>query len=716
MPVRKLPRAARRAAGLALALSLSLAGWRAPHAAPVPGRASESRAPAAHAPAAAPGALAPGGLAPNSKTPAAPPPGAGAPALPESSPGAASAPAISASAAGNPADSARTAAPVRLLPSGAGTIHFALDVPAPALSAESSGEGPGGALHVTLPGYDDSPGDGVVLPERIVVVAVPPAGDVSVRSLGAGVSMRDGVTLLAVRTPAGRIPQLEADAPARLIEVGWLRDQRIARIGVRPVRYDSDRRRLTSWAHVDVTVDVEAASAASSALESATAPSPDAFELVYHDLLINYDQGRSWRRARTLAAGTMGARAGLRELRRFAVTVSPETSVFAGRPWVKLQITKPGFYKVSFGQLRSTSLFGPPSDPMDQDTTTSVDSLRLFTWPGIPVLPENSFCDSCDYREVALQTVEMNHDGRFGRNNDYFYFYALGASDWEDVYDPARTDSTFLDHPYDSRNFYYLTVATPTLPVGGVPLRIGTGDASVTANPATTPARYGARTHFEQDLEYFPDATPLRAGQKMFWEKWMWHSFATGQSFLTTLHLDGLDAAQPARFRMRVWGINQCAPCNRPRHQLDVTLNSGPRLTQMTWATDDGVTLDTLLTPASAALVEGDNALLLGVPLVAGCDGRQDRSALAWVDIFYQHAFQASGDQLAFDSPATSDNFRFVATGFVDSQPPHLFDVTDPGAPQELTGFSYDPAGANFQLTFERSQSGRRRYRILPDT
>ena len=598
---------------------------------------------------------------------------------------------------------------MRLVPSGGGSIHFTLDVPSPELIPETAGGSAGGAFHISMPGYDDAPGAGIALPERIVVVAVPPSGDVSVRSVGVAPVVRDGVMLSAVRTPDAPAPGSEA--PARLIEVGWLRDQRVARIGIRPARFDAAAHRLTTWSHVDVTVGVEPPAAGNSTLDSATSPTRDAFEFVYHDLLVNYDQGRAWRRARSIAT-----RPALRGLGRFAVTVSPDTSVFAGRTWVKLLITHAGFYKVSFGQLRSTSLFGSPDDPMLQDTTTAVDSLRLFTWPGIPVLPETTFCDSCDYREVALQTVEMNQDGRFGRNADYFYFYALGPSDWQDVYDPARTDSIFLDHPYDNRNFYYLTVATTAQPVGGTPLRIGTGSAGVTASPATTPTTFDARAHFEQDLEYFPDATPLRAHQNLFWEKWMWRSLSVGQNFTTKLRLDGLDASQPARLRLRAWGIGQCAPCDRPRHLLDVTLNSGAQFAEMHWNTDTGVTLDTVLTPAGLSLAAGDNSLLLVDPSVPGCNARDDRSALAWVDVFYQRVFQAAGDQLAFDSPVTSDNFRFIVGGFADPQPPHVFDVTDPSGPQELLGFNYDPAGAAHQLTFERAQAGRRRYRILPDT
>jgi len=693
-------------ASLALALLAGLMLTPTGPARSASGRINEGSSPPRPPAASAPATSVPPTGAPI-RAPAAPAPGA-------SAPGGADTVATRLPAQAQGASGA--IAPVRLLPSGGGTIHFALEVPAPELVPASADGGAGGPMRVRLPGYEDTPLEGAVLPERIVVVAVPPTGDVTLRSLGAGEAMRTGVTLADAIAPPGAA---EAE-PAQIIEVGWVRDQRIARIAIRPVRYDARQHQLKSWSHVDITIGVDA-SAAGALLQSATAPIPDAFEFVYHDLLLNYDQGRAWRRARP-ALSRVPSRSAGRGLSRFAVTVSPETSVFAGRTWVKFQINRPGFYKVSFGQLRSTSLFGDPTDPMNQDTTTAVDSLRLFTWPGIPVLPEDSFCDSCDYREVAIQPVELNHDGRFGRNTDYFYFYALGPSDWEDVYDPSRTDSTFLDHPYETRNFYYLTVASAHSPVGGVPLRIGTADASVTTNPATTPATFGDRAHFEQDLEYFPSATPLRYHQNLFWEKWMWKSLSVGQSFVTTLHVDGLDPTQPARFRMRVWGINQCQPCDRPRHLLDVTLGNGPQLEEMAWGVgpqpvaDVGVTLDTLLAPAGPTLAAGDNSLLLSVPSVAGCSGREDRSALAWADIFYQRAFQASGGKLAFDSAPTSDNFRFVVGGFQDPLPPHVFDVTDPSAPFELTGFTYASAGVDSQLTFERSQSGRRRYRILPDT
>jgi hypothetical protein len=614
---------------------------------------------------------------------------------------------------GGPASGSRVDA-VTLLPSGGATIHFMVDVPDPEfVTPEASGTAQ--AMEVRVDGYSLSALRGAArLPERIVVVAVPPVGDVRVRAHAASGTIRDNIAIdqvPAVRGPGRATRPSPAPDVARLVDVGWMRNQRIARIAIRPFSYDGSARRLTSYSHVDVMVDV----APIGDLEI-TDGTRDAFEGLYHDVVLNYEQGRHWRRPATAGRGARSSSA-FQALGRFAVAVSPETSTYVGRLWVKLQVTQAGFYKVSFAQLRNTGIFTQTGD-----TTTALDSLRLFTWPGVPVLPENTFCDSCDYREVAIQFVDSNNDGEFGSNADYFYFFALGPSDWEDVYDPSRTDSTYLDHPYDTRSFYYLTIGTPEAPVGGVPKRLGTGTATPTANPATQPTTYDARAHFEQDVEYFPDASPQRAGQDLFWEKWFWRSVAIDQPYSTTVTLDGIDLGQPARLRLRAWGINNCTPCGLdtfpPSHILDVTLNSNlghPQLAEMDWFDDVGVTLDTMLTPAGVTLAAGSNLLSLTVPGIPACTFRQDRSGLAWMDVFYQHLFVASNDQLAFDSPAASDNYRFLITGFQSASPPRLFDVTDPEAPLELTGFDYTNPGGGFQLRFERAQSGRRRYRILPD-
>jgi hypothetical protein len=659
---------------------------------------------------AAPAEAAPPGIshAPAARAPVKPLPVSPAPASPAAAP------------ATNPATSAPDSAAVatvheagiRWLPSGGSTIHFIVDVPAVELQTITADGSPGSAVRVQIAGYEPARVGGVPLPERIVVIAVPPAGDVHVHAIGAAPTTQDGVAIGEISKPdragvgATGIPEA-----ARLLGIGWMRNQRVARVAIRPASFDARTHRLTTYGHVDVTLDVAAGLDLGTAAEAR-----DPFEAVYHDVLLNYEQGRHWRRPAAVR-GVTPPGAGLDRLRKFAIATAPETSVFAGRLWVKLTVTQPGLYKVSFAQLRNTALFTQNGD--SRDTLNALDSLRLFTWPGAPVLPEQDFCDSCGYSEVAMQFVDTFNDGWFGNNKDYFYFFALGPSDWLDVYDPTRTDSTYLDHPYETRNFYYLTLATTQNPVGGTPLRIASSSAAVTANPATVPTTYPARARIEKDLEYFPDASPLRGLQNLFWEKWMWASVSLGSSFADTFSVSGCDFSQPMRLRMRAWGLSNCGDCSGtqipPVHLLDFALNGNAALAHLGWNDDVGVTFDTVLTAPLTQIGLGINTLLIGVPSPSQCTGRQDRSALAWLELYYQHTLTPLNDQIAFDTPALTDNYRWAIDGFQSVVPPRVFDVTDAANPIELTGFDYVNGGASYRLTFERSQAGRRRYRVVPD-
>src|SRR5206468_9390473 len=183
------------------------------------------------------------------------------------------------------------------------------------------------------------------------------------------------------------------------------------------------------------------------------AEDPDPFEPVYRATLVNYEQGRAWRRGADGRYSRFAHSAGRRPGEGPGAPMSPvagaplaavsvpDTSIYVGRDWIKIAVDSTGFYKVGFDELRTLPLFG-------NSTTVRLDSLRLFTWPGFPVLPENSYCDPCDYREVAMGFVEAAPtNGLFDDNREYFYFYALGASGWGSLYDPTRPDTSFIDHP-----------------------------------------------------------------------------------------------------------------------------------------------------------------------------------------------------------------------------------------------------------------------------
>lgn len=626
---------------------------------------------------------------------------------------------------------------VTMAPASAGGVRFSVQVPEPQFELIP---GPDGFTRMTVPGWsnDGLPGE-PALPSRVITVAVPPLGDVRLSAVGSESFDRSG-TLLApspvqvpgaragepaaeqlLRSPRAYARRVPLDQPrARVLEVSWLRNQRVARIRIEPASYDPGDQRVRVSRRVDVSVQVDPMTVA----EPAEARDP--FEDTYRALLPNYEQGLAWRRPATAALMRTARERGLSAESVFGSTPVETTSVFAGRHWVRLSVRQSGFHKVNFSQLRAITTLFP-------DTLVKLDSLRLFTLPGYPVLPEDDFCDQCDYREVAIGFKDVYSDGIFGNNSDAFYFFALGSSDWADTYDPSRPDTSYINDPYDARNFYYLTVATPESPMGGGPRRIASRSGTPVGGE-TEPLTYDDRIHFERDEEYWPDSSP-RNDNTLFWEKWFWRSIddVSSPSYVVDgIDLAAADVAQPVRFRMRVWGLTSlivdninCGGSNFPDHLMDVRFNDVvfPRRGYNGFLGDPsgtgfahraGQTWDT----TGVFLRSTNNEVRLFVPYTneANCPIRNDRSGLAWFDLFYARRFVPVNDSLEFRTPVAPGTYAYRVGPFTRATPPRVFDVTDPVTPVEILGGTYAGVTGGYELLFSDTQTSRRRIRICADS
>lgn len=562
------------------------------------------------------------------------------------------------------------------------------------------------------------------LPVRVVTVAVPPLGEVRVRAAASEARVHDDVLLApgatgAQATGPGVARRAEAygaagsgtPVGARLLRIDWLRNQRVARIAIEPAAYEPAARRLTVASRVDVEVQVQPPGSLGPPAEP-----DDPFEDTYRATLVNYEQGRGWRRPRTDAFVAAARRLGA-EPAHVTAALLDTTSVFAQHAWVKIAVGEAGFYAVDFSSVRQLGLF--------DNTGVPFDSLRLFTLPGYPLLPEGSYCDTCDMREVAIGVVDASPpDGQFSVNADYFYFFAQGPSGWATDFDPSLPETLYLNHPYESKNYYYLTVATADEPVPGAPARIARQPRP--EQPGATPVTtVDARAHFEQDVEYWPNATPFTS--TLFWEKWFWRSLTPLNTFTLDFDLPGADSLQDARFRLRQWGLTDrlyddgCSSLI-PDHNLDVTLN-GFAMRRLTWSgfaafRGGARTLDTTGTIVRSVA----NRLQLFVPSIStpDCPTDIDRNALAWFDVFYRRRLVPVDDRLEFRSPAGAGTYRYDAGPFASPKTPRLFDITDPLVPVEVevTAAMYDtlPGGTTRHLVFDDTQAGPRRWLVVPDS
>ena len=148
-----------------------------------------------------------------------------------------------------------------------------------------------------------------------------------------------------------------------------------------------------------------------------------------------------------------------------------------------------------------------------------------------------------DTSDPTNATYHGGPDGQFGYNTDTFYFFAQGPSGWASEFDPAYPDTIYLDHPYELKNYYYLTVARTGAEVGGTPKRITTrldgaptGGATVVAH-VPRPRALSSRTSST-------GPTPRRSAARCFWEKWFWASMTPGGGFDFTVDLPGADTTQ----------------------------------------------------------------------------------------------------------------------------------------------------------------------------
>src|SRR5262249_60606793 len=126
----------------------------------------------------------------------------------------------------------------------------------------SSGE-PGAPGRLELDGWAPQSTGGVALPVHVVALAVPPRGAVHLDAQGLDEVELPHVALApdtGMALPGGTLAPGSPDGPtapapagvARLLSVGWLRNQRVARIEIRPARFDPTRSALRVARPVDV--------------------------------------------------------------------------------------------------------------------------------------------------------------------------------------------------------------------------------------------------------------------------------------------------------------------------------------------------------------------------------------------------------------------------------------------------------------------------------
>lgn len=282
-------------------------------------------------------------------------------------------------------------------------------------------------------GYSAEPGL-PQLPASITLIGLPETGDVrlnvissrqreirSLRILPAPELVREGEFIREVfkqDAPLYQTAGVTPQQPVEIQEIGFFRNQRVAKIRVTPVQFFPAQNKIRFYDQILFELSFSASSHSTTNLLAA----PD--EALYAETLLNYSQAKSWRQTSATA---------LRKSSGFP----------AGATVYKIPVKEEGVYQVTGNLLKSKGINLAAINPA---------TFKIYNNGGREI-PENLSDSKIDgFIENAIEVVDGG-DNKFDET-DYLLFYAKTVNDW-DYKSNQKTYSHYINN-YTKENIYWL--------------------------------------------------------------------------------------------------------------------------------------------------------------------------------------------------------------------------------------------------------------------
>ena len=232
--------------------------------------------------------------------------------------------------------------------------------------------------------------------------------------------------------------------PAKLVEVvpvGFIRDQRVARLQIQPVQYNPVSRQLKIYRELQVRIDFHIPRPMrippmAPAANQINTPASQPFEQLFQHNLLNYSQAKAWRQNSNSLEQSVSAAP--------AAQSSPQKRY-------KIPITRTDLYEVTFNTLKR---FGVDPASIDLNSVTI----------------ENGG------RQVGAYIFDKNDNGEFNLGDSIvFYGQAL------------------IGNKFTNENVYWLIWGSPGSS------RVGEWDAVPETSDAPIPIAFKKTEHFEKD-------------------------------------------------------------------------------------------------------------------------------------------------------------------------------------------------------------------------
>ncbi|HSN76335.1 MAG TPA: C25 family peptidase propeptide domain-containing protein, partial [Anaerolineae bacterium] len=494
------------------------------------------------------------------------------------------------------------------------------------------------------------------LPERGLMLAVPPTGEVTVQMLETQPQGLDGFFRLAPK-PTGVLVEDEAAeqvveqwlvdptaysldswtpaSQAEITEEGWFRGYRFVRLSLRPFQFNPASGELQAAPAMRVRVSF------SEPAPAAPAPADPLFASIFQATFENYEQAAGWQTRPEQQP--MPAEAAQRLL-----TTDPQ---------VKVTVNSDGLYRVTYADLQSAG-----------------------------VLP--SVLNSLNPRTFRLLDAgQEQHIHVVGEGDNVF-----NSTDSIVFYGQRNTQ------PHsDDNNVYWLTWG------GANGLRMAVQNAAPSGAALATTLLTTA--HAEENLEYKQQRPFVDWLQPVLYDQWYGGQVITSK--VVTFPGLKVNTASTVAPVLSVWmaGDKQ-APGN---YTVRFTLNGSP-FQSRSW-TSTRVLEGTVNLPAGA-LVNGDNNVEVRPINASGASGYDYTVWLDWLRLTYPYNGQyLSG--ATFNNPA-SGLWRYQISD-VPAAAPWVLNVGAPSQPKLLSNVAASGSGP-YTLTWQQTTSAADRFLVVPET
>ena len=436
--------------------------------------------------------------------------------------------------------------------------------------------------------------------------------------------------------------------PPKLVEVtplGLIRGQRVARLQIQPIQYNSARSQLKIYHELLIRINFNSTPTQSYqgskrlATPSLTIEPSQAFEQLFQAKLLNYSQAKTWRRSPQNVAAAPAMQHLSNPLDRY-----------------KISISRTGIYKITYSELRRAG-----ANPMGIELETLTMENRG--------------------RRVGIHIFDHNTDGRFD-SDDSIVFYG-GAP---------------IGDRFTNTNVYWLNW-------GGVGRsQVDIRDAAPKTSNAPTPFAFKKTVRFEQDRKYDRLLDVKSEGA----DHYFWESLTGGtdsrfsqKDFPIQLpHTVRGQINRAAEIRIKFQGASRK---RNARHQARILFNSAQLGGVAEWRQQAAPLVARKIEQRQFVRPEDTDVLRIIAEDRNGTPAGEPDFYLDWFEIDYWHTFEASEGVLAFNSETEPRRTGRVQYRVTDLHRPDVdvYRIHDGSIVAKLINGQVERKDGNFQLTFE---------------